>query len=119
MSVLLLLAGFDTIYFPPDISGGRFIIQCYWVSVIAGINTTPSVTFNNVTVVNKYFQDDILHNASGFGENLNTWVTCVDIDGISATGSSLEFSFGADPIDGQVSDVSIVVTSVNQSDTFV
>lgn len=110
--------GFDRIVFPPEISGGRFLVSVTWEATTFGVTASPTITFNNLTPFKYYSTSPDSVIATGTGTDLQVWSSGLIVDGPSSTGSFVEFNFPSTPISGAVSDPTISVVVLPGDDTF-
>lgn len=114
--------GFDRIVFPPEYSGGRYVVSVDWFD--GGTTASSSLagaTFSNMTPTTGYFFDgqvDVFQ-TSATSCNRVTWESVLTIDGPSSTGSYIEFNFSNNPMNGLTPDVSVSVIVLPGDDTFV
>jgi len=91
-------AGWQRIYFPPSITGGRFYISVSWTGGVAANVTLPGRTVSNLTTSNVFnlgAAGSLLLPSGGTSNSTTAaWESIVTVNGYSATGSYVEFGTG-------------------------
>lgn len=120
LDIRALGAGYDTIYFPPHLTGGRFLIDIIFRDTGAVVWTTPtSAVLTNLSYVALMPTGNAGGRAgvseittSGVTTTVANWSAVVDINGFSAAGSQIRFTWGVIPMAGGSGDVIINVVAI-------
>ncbi len=112
--------GYDTIFFPERISGGRYLVTLSWLAPANATVQPVTINRTNMTYETSWYAPaTYMVTASGLVTNKVIYNAVLTVDGHSAAGSSLEFDFGgAGPLLGQNCDVTAAVTVLPTNNDF-
>lgn len=121
VTVVATAGGWDTLYFPPMISTGRFVLMISWVGTVGAALTAPARTLTNCSYSNLFnlgTAQVVSAPNAGVVTTAHILSFFITINGYSATGSTIQFGL-AGVLPATPAYVNIYIESLDYTDSYV